>query len=259
MDILQRATQLLAPFIGEDRRNTWLTLAFHAQHRDLYDAIPQSGATADFTVRCVSRLLDRGCLGSRHALSVLLDAVRSQAGDDKQEAFQALIEELDRRRCGAARATSEAPLPPSKPAGVERQSLPVARLVALRAHDGRFVSADRNLGGRLVANRTHIQEWEKFFLYDIGEGLVRLQALNWKFVAAESGGGRELVANRDAPHSWETFRLVQRGAARVALQAKESGLFVSMDTNRGGQLLANRTEVQDSEEFEILGANASEG
>ena len=118
MDILQRATQLLAPFMGEERRDTWLTLAFH-EHRSVYDAIQKTGATADFTVRCVSRLLDRGCLGSRHALSVLLDVVRSQAGDDKQEAFQALIDELD-RRCSAARATPEASLPSAKPAGAKR-------------------------------------------------------------------------------------------------------------------------------------------
>jgi len=59
MDILQRATQLLQPFMGEDRRDTWLTVAFH-EHRGIYDAIRQNGATADFTVRCVSRLLDRG-------------------------------------------------------------------------------------------------------------------------------------------------------------------------------------------------------
>jgi NACHT domain/TIR domain/Effector-associated domain 8 len=106
MDILQRATQLLAPFMGEDRRDTWLTFAFH-EHRGVYDAIQKTGATADFTVRCVSQLLDRGCVGSRHALSVLLDVVRSQAGDDKQEAFQALIEELD-RRCIAARRSAPA-------------------------------------------------------------------------------------------------------------------------------------------------------
>ena len=121
MDILQRATQLLAPFMGEDRRDTWLTLAFH-EHRGVYDAIQKTGATADFTVLCVSRLLDRGCLGSRHALSLLLDVVRSEAGDDKQGAFQALIDELD-RRCVASGVVSESAQPEDALTGYRRSLL----------------------------------------------------------------------------------------------------------------------------------------
>lgn len=95
MSILQRATTLLRPFMGEDRRGTLLTLAFHQQHRDLYDAIPQDGAPTDFTVRCVSGLLDHGCVGSRHALSVLLDEVLRETGENHQKAIRSLIDELD--------------------------------------------------------------------------------------------------------------------------------------------------------------------
>jgi len=102
MDILQRASKILSPFMDEDRRNTWLTLAFHSQHRDIYDAIKQEGATLDFVPRCVGILLDRGSLGERHALSLLLEAVRKQAGDEKQVEFEELIAELD--------ATCERPL-----------------------------------------------------------------------------------------------------------------------------------------------------
>ena len=144
MDILQRATQLLQPFMGEDRRDTWLTVAFH-EHRGIYDAIRQNGATADFTVRCVSQLLDRGCLGSRHALSVLLDVVRSQAGDDKQEAFQALIEELD-RKCIAARRSApvlQAALgnaPQEPPQSVSASTATVSRPSSDRAPRPVFIS-----------------------------------------------------------------------------------------------------------------------
>jgi hypothetical protein len=107
MALLDRATELLLPLMSEDRRDTWLSLAFHDHHRGLYDAIPQHGATADFTVRCVRQLLDRGCLGGRHALSLLLEVVRSDAGDEQQQAFQALIDALDRRCTG-----SDPPDPP---------------------------------------------------------------------------------------------------------------------------------------------------
>jgi len=53
MDILKRAAQLLTPYMAEEHRDTWLTLAFHAEHRQVYDTIPQRGATADFVVVCV--------------------------------------------------------------------------------------------------------------------------------------------------------------------------------------------------------------
>ncbi|MEF8733914.1 MAG: hypothetical protein V5B40_18965 [Candidatus Accumulibacter meliphilus] len=55
MNIIDRAVDLLRPFMGEDRRDTWLTLAFHAEHRDVYDDIPRRGATKDFVVACVRR------------------------------------------------------------------------------------------------------------------------------------------------------------------------------------------------------------
>jgi hypothetical protein len=96
MDILNGATELLRPFMDETRRTTWLTLAFHQDHRALFDDIPKAGATRDFTVNCVRLLLERGCLGARHALSLLLEVVRDEAGEDRKAGFQSLIDELDR-------------------------------------------------------------------------------------------------------------------------------------------------------------------
>ena len=104
MDILQQATKLLRPMMEEERRDTWLSFAFGAGHRDIYDSIRQNGATLDFTVRCVRRLLDRGCVGSRHSLSLLLEVVRSDAGDELQGSFQNLIDQLD-SQCSTRRSS----------------------------------------------------------------------------------------------------------------------------------------------------------
>ena len=109
MDFLDEAVELLKPFMAEDRRDTWLTLAFH-RYRELYDTIPQGGAPADFVVRCARILLDHGCRGERHALSLLLEVVSEEAGNDQQASFQALIEALD-RQCGASASTSRAHIP----------------------------------------------------------------------------------------------------------------------------------------------------
>jgi len=103
MDILTQAMKLLRPLMDKARRNTWLILAFDGKHRDIYDAIDQDGTTMDFTVHCVSRLQARGCVGSRHALSLLLEKVRGDAGDELQGAFQSLIDELD-SQCSASRS-----------------------------------------------------------------------------------------------------------------------------------------------------------
>ncbi|EXI66627.1 MAG: Serine/threonine-protein kinase pkn1 [Candidatus Accumulibacter adjunctus] len=95
MTPLERATRLLQPQMGSERRDTLLTLAFHGELRPLYDAIDQAGASDAFTVACVRTLLERGCVGSRHALSLLLEVAQSRAGDEKRADFAELIAELD--------------------------------------------------------------------------------------------------------------------------------------------------------------------
>ncbi|MBN8499416.1 TIR domain-containing protein, partial [Accumulibacter sp.] len=151
MTIIEQAADLLRPFMGEDRRDTWLTLAFHAEHPDVYHAIPQRGATRDFVVACVRRLLEHGRVGSRHALSLLLEAVCSAAGDERQPAFRALIEELDARCLGgadlaAAPVFAAAFSPSVPPLGVRQAS----------ARDPRvFISysrSDRQIADRLFAD-----------------------------------------------------------------------------------------------------------
>ncbi len=75
----------------ERSRDPLLTLAFHGEHRPVYDAIAQAGAPDTFTVACVRTLLERGCVGSRHALSLLLEVARSEAGDEKAADRQPLV------------------------------------------------------------------------------------------------------------------------------------------------------------------------
>lgn len=41
--------------MGEEQRDSWLTLAYHGADENLYRAIPQAGATQDFSVGCIRR------------------------------------------------------------------------------------------------------------------------------------------------------------------------------------------------------------
>ncbi len=92
MTRLDRATLLLLPQMGIDRRDMLLMLAFHGEHRPVYDGIAQSEATDALTVAGVRMLLDRGCVGSRHAL--VLEVARREARDEKALAVQPGCREL---------------------------------------------------------------------------------------------------------------------------------------------------------------------
>ena len=95
MNLLERATALLTPQMDMKGRYTFLALAFHSNHRQVFDSINPDGAARDFTAHCVVKLLSIGKLDGRHALSLLLEQVAKESGGDKQEAFRQLMEELD--------------------------------------------------------------------------------------------------------------------------------------------------------------------
>lgn len=138
-NLLDRAVALLTTHLDEAQRAAWLTQAFHQQYRVLYDAIPQTGAPRDFTVACVRLLLDHGHRDGRHVLSLLLEAVRTDAGEERQPEFQALIAELDRPQAppdapdaDALARLHQALLVGDGPSGLDRASLEEIRRHAPR-------------------------------------------------------------------------------------------------------------------------------
>ena len=81
--------------------------------------------------------------------------------------------------------------------------------VSLRAHNGQYVCAEGGGGGKVVADRNEIAEWETFALIDLGNDKVALKAHNGQYVCAEGGGGGKVVANRNEIAEWETFHLIK--------------------------------------------------
>src|SRR5690349_9217669 len=89
-------------------------------------------------------------------------------------------------------------------------------LIALRASNGRYVSADTNIAAYapLVANRTTFSTWEKFTWTDVGAGQVTLRAsTNGRYVSADLNRSANLVADRTTAGGWETFTWGVAGAA----------------------------------------------
>ena len=99
-------------------------------------------------------------------------------------------------------------------------------LIALRASNGMYVSADTNIAAYapLVANRTSIQGWEMFTWTDVGSGQVTLKAnTNGKFVAADLNRSANLVADRATAGGWETFTWGTFGAVPTPTRTPTPG------------------------------------
>ena len=196
-DFLPRATRLLQPLMSEERRGTWLALAFHGSNRAIHDAISQSGSTADFTVRCVRHLLDRGRVGSRHALSLLLETVRADAGDELQESFQKLIDELD-ARCSARRMArpaddAGAPAPPSPHAELAASATAGRTETRASAAPPLSASASPAAAGAAVAPRdffisynSHDKDWAVWIAWQLEAAGYTTLIQAWDFHAGNN-------------------------------------------------------------------------
>ncbi|MDJ0719619.1 MAG: ETX/MTX2 family pore-forming toxin [Prochloraceae cyanobacterium] len=128
---------------------------------------------------------------------------------------------------------------------------PKARKVGLRAANGKYVSADFNQGGQLVANRDRLDEWETFELIEANLSKVGLRAANSEYVSADFNQGGKLVANRNQLDDWEIFELIELGHKKIGMKAANEK-YVSADFNQGGQLVANREHLDEWEIFELI-------
>lgn len=85
--------------------------------------------------------------------------------------------------------------------------------LGIKAPNGKFVTADRNNGGKLVADRDYVGEWESFELVQASPGLISLRNTNGRFVCPhyELPGARanQLSADKGEAFDWERFTVVE--------------------------------------------------
>jgi len=115
-DLLQRSRRILLPLIDtEDDREALLTEAFYL-HDPLLYGIERSGAGKVFAVRCITKLLDYGCLTEgEHALARLLETARYDCGVDKHPEINELVAMVN-ALCEQAKPPATAPTPTANPA-----------------------------------------------------------------------------------------------------------------------------------------------
>lgn len=120
----------------------------------------------------------------------------------------------------------------------------------LRDSRAKFVSADRDKAGQMLADRDASGEWERFVVVALGPTTIALRSTNGKYVSAPEDKTRPLAADRDAIGPWETFKVELQDRTHVALFAWHGGV-VSADRDRGGALVADRKQVGDWEKFTV--------
>jgi len=78
--------------------------------------------------------------------------------------------------------------------------------IALKANNGKYVSNEHTLSGKLIANRDAIGAWETFEVTYLGEEIA-LKADNGKYVAVNENNPNELIANTDTISERTLFKI----------------------------------------------------
>ncbi|WP_233262320.1 septal ring lytic transglycosylase RlpA family protein [Vitiosangium sp. GDMCC 1.1324] len=136
----------------------------------------------------------------------------------------------------------------------------------------RYVGAQNNGGGAVIATATSAQAWEKFTIDDINGGALEsgdsifIIAGTGQYFQAANGGGSTLNAASSNRLGWETFRIVkQNGSGVIAngdvvgLQTVTTGNWVSAENGGGGPVFAYGGALGSWEQFTISGLSQSGG
>lgn len=124
--------------------------------------------------------------------------------------------------------------------------------LALRVHDGSYVTAQQGGGGAVTANAPWIKDWEIFWLIKLeGDKKYAFQTRNYHYLHAPNGGGGIITAQGGKALEWESFLLESVGGGRFSLQVY-NGLYVAAKDGGGDVLEANRASVNDWEKFRFV-------
>src|SRR4051794_19403612 len=143
-------------------------------------------------------------------------------------------------------------LHPAEVEQIKQAQISTEMTVAFRTFDGvHYLTAERDGGGTISANRSALLEWERFIISDLdGGSLLSGDQIRIRHVSAEGkdfwlcadlnggGPGSVLRDNRTIPLEWETFTIWQQGGGPVKggsivnLQATTQPFYVSAE--RGG-------------------------
>jgi hypothetical protein len=141
---------------------------------------------------------------------------------------------------------------------IQSVSVPIGQRIGFKSTvNGKYVTNNTNAAATLQApSATSINAWEKFDVYDAGNGFVALRAVNnGLFVSSNQNNGGNLQAGWATNiGTWELFSWTDLGNNNFALKANINGKFVSCDQNDSAVLKAGwATGITSWETFNWTG------
>ncbi|WP_224373035.1 glycosyl hydrolase family 18 protein [Hyalangium versicolor] len=134
----------------------------------------------------------------------------------------------------------------------------------------RFIGAQNNGGGAVIATATVAQAWEQFTIDDINGGSLEsgdqifIIAGTGQYFQAANGGGSTLNAASANRQGWETFRIVKESGSGaiangdiVGLQTVTTGNWVSAENGGGGTVFAYGAALGPWERLTISGLGST--
>jgi hypothetical protein len=105
---------------------------------------------------------------------------------------------------------------------------PAANRISILSHVGLFSALDGG-GQSVYANRSKVEDWEKWTLINNSDGTVSFKSNDDRhYLCAEGGGGRECVVNRTQIGPWEKFWMEKLDNGHVALKTFSNNQYVSV-------------------------------
>lgn len=150
-----------------------------------------------------------------------------------------------------------APLALPKPLAIA-QAFPTCSRVALRTHNGRYVSVLQGGVRRVDARADRVGPWETFEVQREADGRISLRTSSMgayieplRSKEGEPAGGGGLTADIGSRSAAHLLRPVPSDGGTFALQT-ESGHFLVAEGGGGGDMNANRRRISAWERFQVV-------
>jgi hypothetical protein len=124
--------------------------------------------------------------------------------------------------------------------------------VLIIASNGKYVCADHDRQGLMIANRDVAEKWEEFDV--VMEMFARAKFISFenKYVCADPDSKNMLLANRDRPGEWELFWVFPLGNNKFALKTRTNKKFIKINPSNNNILEATSDSISVNETFEII-------